>query len=70
MYLILLGVVFAFLQVGAIAFVFNRIGVPLHVLFTLLLLTLLDSFINTPPQIVYRLAKPMKGIGIVIPHPL
>jgi len=48
LYLLLLGVMFAFVQVGAITFVFARIGVPSEIIMTLLLLTLFGSLINIP----------------------
>ncbi|MEN6464901.1 MAG: DUF1614 domain-containing protein [Syntrophaceae bacterium] len=48
LYLVILGVLFAVLQVGAITFVFTRIGVPAETVFTLLLLSLLGSYINIP----------------------
>jgi len=48
LYLIILGVLFAILQVGVISFVFTRIGVPAETVFTLLLLSLLGSYINIP----------------------
>ena len=48
LYLIILGVLFAVLQIGALTFVFTRIGVPPATVFTLLLLSLFGSFINIP----------------------
>jgi len=48
LYLIIVGVLFAFLQIGVITFVFTRIGVPAETVFTLLLLSLLGSYINIP----------------------
>ena len=48
LYLIILGVLFAVLQIGVLSFVFTRIGVPAETVFTLLLLSLLGSYINIP----------------------
>lgn len=48
LYLILLGVLFAVLQVGVLSFVFARIGVPAETAFMLLLFSLLGSYINIP----------------------
>lgn len=48
LYLIIVGVLFAFLQIGILTFVFTRIGVPAAAVFTLLLLSLLGSYINIP----------------------
>ena len=48
LYLVILGVLFAVLQVGVLTFVFSRVGVPPQTVFALLLLSLLGSFINIP----------------------
>ncbi len=48
LYLMILGVLFMVLQVGALTFVFTRVGVPAETVLTLLLLSLLGSYVNIP----------------------
>ncbi len=47
-YFIVLVGLFAFVEVGAIAYVFDKIGVSQEYVFSLLFLTLVGSFINIP----------------------
>lgn len=62
-YFLILGFLFAIIQIGIIQFAFEKIGVPSEYVFTLLLFSLLGSMINIP---VKRIESVIEAPGQVI----